>query len=245
MEKILLKAVLREGHGKSSCKQIRKQGAIPAVVYKGGDKGLNVQVDSKELWKALHTDAGENAIITMDIGGGKKNTEKTVMIKEIQQNPVNDKFVHVDFQEISLSEKLKVKVPVAVKGEAPGVKEDGGVFNLVLWEIEVECLPTAIPEHIDVHVENMRINDSIHVKDLPKIEGVEIVEDPDQTVVSVTPPKAEEEVAPAEVAAEGAEEPEVIKKGKKEEEGEAEEGGAAAPEKPEKPEKEEKKEKKA
>ena len=241
MEKILLKAMLRDEPGKSRCKQIRKQGAVPGVVYKGGDKGFNVQVDSKELWKAMHTEAGENAIITMDIGGGKKNTEKTVMIKEIQQNPVNDKFIHVDFQEISLSEKLKVKVPVAVKGEAPGVKEDGGVFNLVLWEIEVECLPTAIPEHIDVHVENMRINESIHVRDLLKIEGVEFVEDPEQAVVSVTPPKAEEEAAPAEAAAEGAEEPEIIKKGKKEEEGEAEaeEGGAAAPEK------EEKKEKKA
>jgi large subunit ribosomal protein L25 len=244
MEKILLKAVLREGLGKSLCKQIREKGAIPGVVYKGGDKGINVQVDSKELWKALHTEAGENAIITMDIGGGKKNAEKTVMIKEVQQNPVNDKFVHVDFQEISLSEKLKVKVPVAVKGEAPGVKEDGGVFNLVLWEIEVECLPTAIPEHIDVHVENMRINDTIHVKDLPKSEGVEFVEDPEHTVVSVTPPKAEEGVAPAEAVVEGVEEPEVIKKGKKEEEGEAEEGGAAAPEK-EKEEKKEKKEKKA
>ncbi len=245
MKKILLKAILREGLGKSLCKQVRKQGATPGVVYKGGDKGINVQVDSKELWKVLHTEAGENAIITMDIGGGKKNTEKTVMIKEIQQNPVNDKFVHVDFQEISLSEKLKVKVPVAVKGEAPGVKEDGGVFNLVLWEIEVECLPTAIPEHIDVHVEKMRINDTIHIKDLPKIDDVEFVEDPEQTVVSVTPPKAEEEAAPVEAAAEGVEEPEVIKKGKKEEEAEGEEGAAAAPEKPEKPEKEEKKEKKA
>lgn len=244
MEKVLLKASVREGLGKSSCKHLRKEGLIPCVVYMSGDKGLNIQVNSKELWLALHTSAGENAIITMDISGGKKKAEKTVMIKEIQQHPVNEKFVHVDFQEISLSETLRVKVPVAVKGEAPGVKEDGGVFNLVLWEIEVECLPTAIPEHIDVHVENLRINESIHLKDLPVPEGLTFVGDHEQVVVSVTPPKAEKEEVAPEAAVEGAIEPEVIKKGKKEEEGEAEEGAAAAPAAKEEK-KEEKKEKKA
>jgi large subunit ribosomal protein L25 len=239
MEKILLKAMVREALGKSFSKQLRDQGIIPCVVYKDGEKGLNVQVDSKALWTALHTSAGENAIITIDIGDGKKNAEKTVMIKEIQHHPVNDKFVHVDFQEISLSEKLRVKVPVAVKGEAVGVKEDDGVFNVAMWEIEVECLPTAIPQHIDIHVDALRINEAIHVKDLPVLEGVDYIDEPDQVVVSVTPQKEEkEEVAPE--VAEGVAEPEVIKKGKKEEEGGAEAGEAAAPAA-----KEEKKEKKA
>lgn len=230
MEKLSLKASIRENLGKTGCKHLRDQGLIPAVVYKGGDKGLTVQVNSKELWQALHTSAGENAIITMDIEGGKKKIEKTVMIKEIQHSPVNDKFVHVDFQEISLSEKIRVKVHIAIKGEAPGVKEDHGVFNQVMWEVEVECLPTAIPGHIDVNVEKLRINEVIHVKDLPKISGIEFVDDPDHVVVSVTPPKLEKEEGAAEGVAEGAEEPEVIKKGKKEEEGGAEEAAAPAAE---------------
>ncbi|MDD3089242.1 MAG: 50S ribosomal protein L25 [Candidatus Omnitrophica bacterium] len=219
MERISIKAMMRADLGKGACSRIRKTGHVPGVVYKDGEIGVNVQVGVKELWKALHTDAGENAIITMDISGGPGKIEKTVMVKDIQQNPVNDKFVHVDFQEISLSEKISVKVHVVVKGEAPGVKEDGGVFNQALWELEVECLPTQIPEHVDIQVDKLRMGEAIHVKDIPAIPGVVFMDDPDQVVVSVTHPKAEEPEAGAAEGVEGAEEPEIIKKGKKEEEG--------------------------
>ncbi|MEA3489445.1 MAG: 50S ribosomal protein L25 [Candidatus Omnitrophota bacterium] len=219
MEKIILKTTVRENLRKSASKHLRKEGMIPGVIYKEGKKGVNVQIDDKDLWHALHTEAGENAIITVDISGVKKNPQRTVIVKELQLHPVNDSFVHVDFYEISMKEKLKVKVPIAVKGESAGVKEDEGVLAQIVWEVEVECLPTDIPEHIDVNVEELRIGDAIHVKDIAAPEGVTILNDPEEVMITVNPPQAEEEET-EEVPVEGEEEPEVIKKGKKEEEGE-------------------------
>lgn len=239
MEKVILKAVVREDFKKSGCKHLRKKGSIPAVVYKGGKVGTNIQVDAKELWRALHTDAGENAIIAIDISGGDKDSQKTVIVQETQKDPINDKYVHIDFHEISLKEKLKVKVPVIAKGEPIGVSEEKGILTQVIWEIEVECFPTEIPEHLDIRVEELRIGDAIHVKDMEAPEGIVILDDPEAVVVSVSPPAAEEEEeVPEEEETEEGAEPEVIKKGKKEEEGE-EEGEEKAPPAPEK--KEEKK----
>lgn len=229
MEKVILKACIRENFGKNACKCLRKQNQIPAVIYKGGGKSLSVQVGNKDLWHTLHTEAGENVIITMDISGGQKGMEKIVIIKEIQHDPVNEKFLHVDFNEISLKEKLKVKVPIVVKGEAVGVKEEEGVLTQETWEVEVECMPTEIPEHIDVYVDQLKIGDSIHVKDITAPEGdVKILDDLEQIVVSVIPPKLEEELT-EEVPAEEAEEPEVIKKGKEDKEEEPEEAEAKEP----------------
>ena len=219
MEKITLKATTREESGKSVCKHLRREGRIPAVVYKDGKKGINLHVDNKELWHTLHTGAGENAIITMEIDAEGKHSTKTVIVKDVQVDPVNDRFIHVDFCEISLTEKLKVQVPITLKGEAVGVLEEKGVMTQGVWELEVECLPTAIPAHLDVNVSELKLGDAIHVKDIKIPEGVKVLDDPEQVVVSVTLPKEEEEEVTAEGAeAEGAEEPEVIKKGKKEEE---------------------------
>lgn len=213
-----MKALVREEKGKGACKHMRREGQIPAVVYKGGKEGISVQVDGKELWHALHTEAGENAIITMNISGGEKDIKKTVIVQETQTDPITDKFLHIDFHEISLKEKLKVNVPVTLKGEAIGVKEEEGVLAQAMWEIEVECLPTEIPEHINVKVDDLRIGDAIHIKDIVAPQGVVILDDPDQVVASVHVPQAEEEVV-EEGAEEGEGEPEVIKKGKGEEEG--------------------------
>lgn len=220
MEKVVLNAAAREETGKSACKHIRREGKIPAVVYKSGKEGVKVQVDTNELWHALHTDAGENAIITMKISGGDKEIKKTVIVQETQQDPINDKFLHVDFHEISLKEKIQVNVPVVVKGEAIGVKEDDGVLAQIAWELEVECLPAAIPENIVVYVDELNINDAIHVSDIDAGEGVVILNDPEDMVVTVNPPHAEEPEEEGEEGEEGEEEPEVIKKGKAEEEGE-------------------------
>ncbi len=231
MEKIMLKATVREELGKSACKHLRKEGRIPGVVYKDGEKALSVHFDSKDLWHALHTDAGENAIITMDIAGGSGKARKTVIVQETQTDPVNERFLHVDFHEISLEETLKVDVSIQLKGEAPGVTEEKGVLTQIMWEIEVECLPTAIPERIDVNVGELRIGDAVHVKDITPLEGVKFLAEAEEVVVTVNPPEKEEE-APEEVEGEGEEvaEPEVIKKGRKEEEEEGEEGeGAEAP----------------
>jgi large subunit ribosomal protein L25 len=235
MEKIVLKADIREGLGKIASKHLRKEGVVPGVIYKDGKAGMNVQVDQNDLWHAMHTEAGENAIITMDISGGKESSQKTVIVKELQTHPLTENFLHVDFHEISLKDKLTVKVPLVVKGEAVGVKEDEGILAQLIWELEVECLPTDIPEHIDIHVDELRIGDAIHVKDITAPQGVELLDDPEQVAATVHPPKAEEEAEEEAAAAEeaGETEPEVIKKGKKEEEAvEGEEAEKEAPSAP-------------
>ena len=170
MEKIMLKASVRSDLGKSASKHLRKEGKVPGVIYKGGKAGINIQVDQNDLWHALHTEAGENAIITMDISDESKPAQKTVIVKEMQAHPLNEKFLHVDFYEVSLKEKLKVNVPVTVKGESIGVKEEDGILAQLLWELEVECLPTEIPEHIDVYVdEGWFLASRLQIKIIPYI----------------------------------------------------------------------------
>lgn len=220
MENINLEAFMRTETGKSAAKHVRQKNMVPAVVYKDGAEGCSVKVGYKELLKALHTGAGSNAIITLGISDGKQVNNKTVIVKDTQVDPLTDMVLHVDFHEISLEEKINVKVPVVVKGEAVGVTEENGVFTQSLWQIEVECLPTDIPEKIEVNIEKMKIGDVIHAKDLSMPEGVTILEDDDHVVASVHVPHVEEEEEPLE---EGAVEPEVIKKGKEEAEGEEEE----------------------
>ncbi len=230
MEKIMIKSSTRKELGKNACKSLRKGGFIPAIVYKGGKESLPILIESKDLWYAMHTEAGENAIITLDIADGKKKSKKTVIIQETQTDSVNDKLLHVDFHEISLTEKIKVKVPVSLKGEPVGVREEDGVLSQVIWEVEVECLPMEIPERIEVSVEELRIGDTVCVKDIETLEGVQVLDEPEQAIAVVNLPQAEEEVVPEEAAAEEMEEPELIKKGKKEEEeGAAAEEGEQAP----------------
>ncbi|MBF0253020.1 MAG: 50S ribosomal protein L25 [Candidatus Omnitrophica bacterium] len=211
MEKHTLKAVLRQERGKNACKQLRDKGRIPGVVYKGGKEAISVEVDSKELWAALHTEGGEHAIIALEIKGDTEK-ERTVIVHEVQQDPIKDVPIHVDFHEISMTELIEVKVPINIKGEAVGI-QGGGILNQVMWEIEVECRAMDLPEHIDIRVEKLNIGDSIHIKDLVLPEGVRATDDPEQVVVSVIIPKSEEEKGEDE---EGAAEPELIKKTKAE-----------------------------
>ena len=228
MDFVELHASLKEGTGKKINKKLRSQGLVPAVVYKKGEDAVNLKIDKKDLIKALHTEAGENVVIKLYLDGAKKKKERTVVLKEIQKDAIKDHFLHVDFQEISLTEKLKVKVPVTAKGEAIGVKQEEGVLQHVLWEVEVECLPTNIPEKIEVDVSNLKMGDALHVKDIKVSEGVKILEDPEGLVFSVEHAKKVEDI----VAAPGEEaemtEPEVIKEKKEKPEEEA----AAEPEKP-------------
>ncbi len=228
MEKVELKAVGRDVTGKGASKRFRKEGQIPAVVYKGGEDALSLHIDMKALWHVLNTEAGENVIINLNIEKKDKAENKTVIVKEVQHHPIKDSIIHVDFQEISLTEKLKVSVPVAIKGEAIGVKEENGVLNQVEWELEVECLPTEIPEHIDINVDDLHLNESIHIKDI-KMEGdVEILGDPQQVILTVSTPDLEETEGAEEeeeVTGEEGAEPEIIKKGKKEEDEEGESSG--------------------
>ena len=222
MEKITLKADVRENTGKSAAKGLRKKDIIPAVVYKGGKDALKLQLVVKDIEQILHTKAGENAIITLKISGSDKSLkDRTVVIKEVQREPIKDRILHIDFNEISLTEMLKVNVPIAAHGEAVGVKADGGTLEHVMWELQIECLPTNIPPKLDVDVTNLKIGDAVYVKDIPVPEGVKVLSDLELIAMIVKPPKVE--VPKEEVAAEAPTEPELIRKKKEaEEEGEAE-----------------------
>lgn len=230
MKTIELQAKPRITDGTRKARAVRRSEGIPAIVYGHGMKPLSVEVPERAFLKAIHTKAGANVLITLQVEGVTLK-ESTCRIKALQSNPVTDKIDHVDFMVISLTEKIIVKVPVILHHveEAPGVKE-GGVIDLVHREIEVECLPTQIPEKVDIDVKEMKINDSIHVKDLVLPDGVKCMLAAEEVVFAVHAPRQEEVAA---VAEEGeATAPEVIEKGKKEKEGEegaAPKAGVAAP----------------
>lgn len=245
MKTIELKAQAREVLGKKATKAVRREDQIPAILYGQGVKPIPLKVTQKEFYRVTHTKARGNVLISLKIDGekAKKDKDTTCLIKEVQRNPITDEIYHVDFTAISLTEKIRIKVPLVIKDaeQAIGVKE-GGVLDLVHHEIEVECLPTEIPERLESSVKNLKIGDSIHIKELEFPPNVTPVLEPDEVVVALHPPQKVEEVAPA---AEAAAEPEVIEKGKKEKPEEAEAAAAAEkapkPEKAEKPEKTEKK----
>jgi len=246
MREIMLKAKARDKFGKEHVKKLRRKGVIPAVVYGAEISPLPLEVEAKSFHALLRSGLGENVIITLNIDD-PKNGDKKVLIREIQRDPVLGNILHIDFQQISLTKKLTINVPVHLVGTPLGVQQDGGILQHVLRELEVECLPTDIPEKIEVDVSNLKIGDSIHVGDI-KLEGAELLSDPQGSIVSVVPPTIfkEPEVAPAAAA----EEPEVITEKKEEEEKEEEAKKKEEPEKgvkeekpagPKAPEKEEKK----
>ncbi|MBI4436330.1 MAG: 50S ribosomal protein L25 [Candidatus Omnitrophica bacterium] len=219
MEQVTLSAEVRTELGKQRNKHLRQAGFVPAVVYRHGKSTLALRVLKGELARALHTERGENVVISLTVAGEAKQgkaKERLVMIKEIQHEPLHGSILHVDFHEISLSEKLKVNVPIEAKGESVGVKQDGGVLEHTLREVETECLPTQIPDRFEVDVSLLKIGDSLQVKDIPVPEGVRILSDSTLTIFTVKPPFVEKV---AEVAPEGeVTEPEVIKQKKEEEE---------------------------
>lgn len=227
MQTVELKAQFRTKTGKHVARQGRRLGKIPAIVYGHQMDPVSILVDLRELKRALHTKAGENVVVDLKVEGVEMK-ESTCIIKEIQHNPVTDEIAHVDFTVISLTEKIVVQIPVVAVGaeEAAGVKE-GGSLDVVHHEIEIECLPTQIPEHVKVDVKAMKINDVVYAKDLKLPEGVICKFEPEEVIIAVHPPaKVEEEAAavPAEGEAAAAM-PEVIEKGKKEDKAAAE--GAA------------------
>lgn len=223
MEEILLGAVIREETGSGKIKALRGKGYIPAVVYSEGKSSRSIKVLRGELLRLLHQHRLENAIITLNITGDKVQKPRSCLIKEIQYDPVKDDILHVDFNEVSLTKAIKVSIPVVAKGEAIGVKQDGGSLEHILWEIEVECLPTDIPKEIEVEVGHLKIGDTIHVRDITPPAKVKILNDPEAIVLSVAAP-IKEEVAAAPVEGEEKAEPEVIKEKKETAEEGKEEG---------------------
>jgi large subunit ribosomal protein L25 len=237
MKTIELQVEVREGVGKRLVKAVRREGKIPANLYGRGIDPTPLAVTKKAFFDATHTKAGANALISLKIQGAKTKKDTTCLIKEVQQNPVTDAIVHVDFAAVSLTEKIRVNVSIVVRDaeNSHGVKE-GGILDVVHHEIEVECLPTDIPDRIEVSGKDLKIGDTVHVKELTLPSGVVPILEGDEVVVALHPPRKEEEVV-ALPAAEGATEPELIEKGKKEKPEEAAEAAPAKPEKAEKPEK--------
>ena len=216
-----LEAVKRDGRGKNEARRLRAAGRMPGVVYgtrKDGSlpQGIAVSVDPKQVARILHSDSGVNSLINLRFDGG----ETRVMVKEYQVDPVTHQLLHADFYQLAMDKAITVMVPIAIRGEARGVKTQGGLLDFVTREIEVECLPTDIPEHIDVDVTEMLLNQSIRLRDLPVSPKWKAVSEPDTMIVHIVMPKAEEsaQAAATEGAAPGAAEPEVIKKGKEEKE---------------------------
>ena len=213
----VLEATKRETRGKNNARRVRAEGKIPAVVY-GGKETAAVSVDPKTLLRILHSDSGLNTLIALKLEG---EGDTRVLVRDYQVDPVTQKPLHVDFYRIAMDKVLRVTVPVQIKGEAKGVKAQGGILDFVHREIEVECLPSDIPEHIDIDVSELLMNQGIRVRDL-QVAGAKWkpVSEADMMIVHVVAPKAEAEPEPAAAAAPGAApaEPEVIKKGKKDEE---------------------------
>ena len=206
--------------GKNEARRLRVSGRVPAVVYGAKKNTLAVSVDPKQINRILNSDSGHNTIFDLDVSGEKTKA----MIVDWQFEPIKGKLLHIDLKRIAMDEKIRVTVPIHLVGEAAGVKQQGGILDQVLREVEIECLPADIPTHIDVDVSELVFGAVTRVKDLPHGGKLEFITDEDQAVAHITSVK--EEVAPtpeaaAEAAAAGPVEPEVIKKGKQETEEEA------------------------
>lgn len=229
-ENLNVEAATRGTFGKNAARRLRQAGRIPGVVYGGGGPSIPLAVDPKAILRILRSGAGHNAIFMLEIPG---KAPARVMLREWQWEPIGDSLLHVDMVRIARDAKLKVKVPIHVTGEPQGVKVQGGVFEFILREVEVECLPDDIPEHLSVDVTPLVIGHNLRVSDLPVSEKVKILAEPARVVAHVLSPKAEEEPA-VEVAEAAPSEPELIRKRKAEEEGAEEESETPAGPKQEK-----------
>lgn len=215
MEKILLKADKRAEIGKGGARSLRRQDILPAVMY-GIGEAVPIKLNRKEIQKLIYSGGGEHVLITLELNeGGSKTSEHPVLIKDYQREPVSEELLHVDFIEVSLKEKIRVTILVVIIKEPAGIKM-GGIMQHRVREIEVECLPTQIPDKIEIDAGFVEIGHSLHVSDIPAMEGIRIITDPSEVILSVSAPREEVVAAPAEAAVA---EPEVLKaKGKTAEE---------------------------
>lgn len=222
MEQISLKATVRQEKGKQALKKLRQGGKLPAVVYHRGEAPVEISLEAKEFSRLAHAAAGENLLINLTIEKDKKGKGRPVIVKEIQHHPVKRNILHVDFNEISMNEKLIVEVEIVAVGEPIGVKQDGGMLDHPLRMIKIQCLPADIPKHIDVDVSGLQLNQSIHVRDLKLSDKIKVLTDAEMLLLQVK--KHEEKVEePVEAATQ---EVEVIRE-KKVEDGEAAPKGEA------------------
>jgi large subunit ribosomal protein L25 len=233
LETNVLEAQARKPGTKNEARRVRREGKIPAVVYGAGKDSLPVSVDPRVVTRILNSESGHNTIFDLTLDGDKTKA----MIVDWQYEPIKGRLLHIDLKRIALDKLLTVSVPIELRGEAEGVKTQGGILEQMLREVEIECLPADIPSHIELDVSQLTFGKVLRVSDLPRSDKIKFLTDENQPVAHVTSVKEEVVATPEAAAAEAAAapaEPEVIKKGKQETE---EEGAEAAPEKAEKKEK--------
>jgi large subunit ribosomal protein L25 len=224
----------REGTGKQAAKRLRRQGVVPAILY-GGAASEPVSVDPKAVLRMIAGHGATTQLLTLKTEGA--GGSRLAIIRAMQFDPVSERLLHVDLQEVSADKPITVRVAVHPVGEAIGVRDTKGILNLVLHEVSVSCLPTAIPERIDANVSELAIGDVLTIGHLAAPAGVRILNDPTQAVATVSPPMAEEVVEPAVTAAVTAE-PEVLTERKPKEGEEAAPADDKRPKRPERAEKE-------
>lgn len=204
-------AEARESRGKNEARRVRVTGRIPAVIYGAFQNPLAVSLNPKDILRIIHGKTGHNSIFDVEVAGVEKTP---VMVADEQYHPVKGTLMHIDLKRIDLTRKLRVSVPVHVSGEAKGVKQQGGVLDIVTRTVEIECIPNDIPDRFDVDVTELMIGNALRVSQLPLKEGIRILTAPEAVIAHVV--GIREEAAPAAEAA-AVPEPEVAKKGKKEE----------------------------
>jgi large subunit ribosomal protein L25 len=206
LEQINLEAQVRKTTGNGPARTLRRAGRIPAILYGPKTDPVMLSIDSKEFEKILRTSTIGSVLLKLQIKNGQTGS-RSAMVKELQTHPVTGQFLHIDFYEVDLKRKINAMIPVTITGKSQGV-EDGGILQIVRREIEVFCLPTAIPESIEVDISELEIGGSIHVNEITLPSDVELPEDVDFTVITILAPKVEEEVVEVEELAEGEEVPE-------------------------------------
>jgi large subunit ribosomal protein L25 len=215
-----LSAVKRDTRGKNEARRLRAEGRIPAVLYGGADGAVAVAVDAKTLTRILHSEAGLNSLIALELEGERGDTR--VLVKDFQLDPIRHSLLHADFYRVAMDKAITVTVQVVLRGEPRGVKQQGGIIDFPNREVELECLPGDIPESIEVDVSELLVGQSVRLKDVLASVKWTPISDPDTMLVHLVPARVTAEEGAAEVAAvlPTSAEPEVIKKGKTEKEGE-------------------------
>jgi large subunit ribosomal protein L25 len=230
-QQIIVEAAPRAERGKNEARRLRQTGKVPAVLYGGKGSAVALAVNTKQVTAILRSSTGHNTLFQVDLGG----KHEPAIVKDWATDPITGNLLHVDLLRVAMDVRMRVEVPVHTFGDPAGVKVQGGVFEVVEREVEVECLPADIPTEFKVDVSGLMMNQALRAKDLPiDTAKIKLITDPERVLAHVVALKVEEEKPAEAAAAEGAApaEPEVIKKGKKEEEGE--EGAEAKPEKTEK-----------
>ena len=234
-DKIVVEAAPREQRGKNEARRLRLTGKVPAVLYGGKGGAIALAVNTRQVGSILRSESGSNTLFQVDLGG----RQEPAILHDWLVDPVTGNLLHVDLMRVAMDVRMKVRVPVHTFGEAAGVKQQGGVFEIVTREVEIECLPADIPTEFRADVSGLMMGDQLRASDLPiDTAKMKLVTDPERVLAHVVALRVEEEKPADAAVATTPAEPEVIKKGKKEAEGEeAAEGGAAKAEKPEKTEK--------